>query len=58
MVRIGVIGLGVIGQHHIRRLQQVITGSTVVAVADTDANRSATVAAQFVVPACWPPARN
>jgi myo-inositol 2-dehydrogenase / D-chiro-inositol 1-dehydrogenase len=50
MLRIGVIGVGVIGEDHIRRLQQVITGSTVVAVADTDASRAAAVAAQFQVP--------
>lgn len=50
MLRIGVIGVGVIGEDHIRRLQQVITGSTVVAVADADASRAAAVAAKFGVP--------
>jgi len=44
-VRVGVIGTGMIGQDHIRRITQVITGGTVVAVNDVDAARAAQVAA-------------
>ncbi len=40
-VRIGVIGAGMIGQDHIRRLTQVLAGSSVVAVTDVDADRAA-----------------
>jgi myo-inositol 2-dehydrogenase/D-chiro-inositol 1-dehydrogenase len=44
-VRVGVIGVGVIGQDHIRRITQVLTGGTVVAVNDVDAARAGQVAA-------------
>src|SRR6266567_1377992 len=43
-VRIGVIGVGMIGQDHIRRLTQVLFGAAVVAVTDVDADRSKSVA--------------
>jgi myo-inositol 2-dehydrogenase / D-chiro-inositol 1-dehydrogenase len=39
-VRVGVIGAGVIGADHIRRLSGGLTGAVVVAVADTDAERA------------------
>ena len=37
-LKIGVIGTGMIGQDHIRRLTQVLSGVDVVAVTDIDAN--------------------
>ncbi|MGW7750222.1 Gfo/Idh/MocA family protein [Streptomyces violaceusniger] len=43
-VHIGVIGAGMIGQDHIRRLTEVITGAAVTAVTDIDRARAAEVA--------------
>jgi myo-inositol 2-dehydrogenase / D-chiro-inositol 1-dehydrogenase len=43
-VRVGVIGVGMIGEDHIRRLTQVLSGAGVVAVTDVDADRAAAVA--------------
>src|SRR5262245_968473 len=43
-VRVGVIGVGMIGQDHIRRLTQVLSGASVVAVTDVDPARAQTVA--------------
>ena len=43
-VRVGVIGAGMIGQDHIRRITQVLSGGTVVAVTDVDAARAEQVA--------------
>ncbi|MFC8394215.1 Gfo/Idh/MocA family oxidoreductase [Streptomyces sp. NPDC057238] len=45
-VRVGVIGAGMIGQDHIRRLTDVVTGARVSAVTDIDAARAAEVAAR------------
>lgn len=44
-VKVGVIGVGMIGQDHIRRMSTVLAGGEVVAVADTDAGRAKEVAA-------------
>jgi myo-inositol 2-dehydrogenase / D-chiro-inositol 1-dehydrogenase len=44
-VHVGVIGTGMIGQDHIRRITQVLTGGTVTAVNDVDAERAGQVAA-------------
>jgi myo-inositol 2-dehydrogenase / D-chiro-inositol 1-dehydrogenase len=44
-VRVGVIGVGMIGQDHIRRITQVLCGGAVVAVTDVDATRAEQVAA-------------
>jgi myo-inositol 2-dehydrogenase/D-chiro-inositol 1-dehydrogenase len=46
-VRVGVIGVGMIGQDHIRRISQVITGGAVVAVTDVDASRAGQAAASL-----------
>jgi myo-inositol 2-dehydrogenase / D-chiro-inositol 1-dehydrogenase len=43
-VRVGVIGVGNIGQDHIRRLTRRVAGSQVVAVSDVDASRAEAVA--------------
>ena len=39
-VNVGVIGVGMIGQDHIRRLTTVLAGAKVVAVSDVDAARA------------------
>src|SRR5215467_11231529 len=44
-VRVGVIGVGMIGQDHIRRITQVLTGGSVNAISDVDAARAGQVAA-------------
>lgn len=45
-VRVGVIGAGMIGQDHIRRLTHVVSGARVSAVTDIDADRAAEAAAR------------
>ncbi|MFI1208190.1 Gfo/Idh/MocA family oxidoreductase [Streptomyces sp. NPDC020802] len=45
-VRVGVIGAGMIGQDHIRRLTDVVTAARVTAVTDIDAARAEEVAAR------------
>jgi myo-inositol 2-dehydrogenase/D-chiro-inositol 1-dehydrogenase len=44
VVRIGVIGTGMIGQDHIRRIDEVLSGCVVVAVTDVDAVKAREVA--------------
>jgi len=44
-VRVGVIGTGMIGQDHIRRITEVIPGGRVAAVTDVDLDRAGQVAA-------------
>lgn len=46
-VRVGVIGVGMIGQEHIRRLTHVLSGARVVAVTDVDLDRAKSVAADL-----------
>ena len=43
-LNIGVIGTGMIGQDHIRRLTQVLSGATIAAVTDIDLERAKTAA--------------
>jgi myo-inositol 2-dehydrogenase/D-chiro-inositol 1-dehydrogenase len=43
-LNVGVIGTGVIGQDHIRRLTHVVSGTRVVAVSDVDTGRAQAVA--------------
>jgi myo-inositol 2-dehydrogenase/D-chiro-inositol 1-dehydrogenase len=47
MVKVGVIGTGMIGQDHVRRMTTVLSGVQVTAVADVDAGAAATVAARI-----------
>ena len=44
-INVGIIGVGMIGQDHIRRLTQVVTGAAVVAVTDVNAEGAQKVAA-------------
>lgn len=49
MLRVGVIGCGGMGRDHIRRLTNVITSTTVVAVSDVFEEGGKKVAAQYGV---------
>jgi myo-inositol 2-dehydrogenase / D-chiro-inositol 1-dehydrogenase len=44
-LNVGVIGVGMIGQDHIRRITQVLAGARVSAVTDVDLDRAKTIAA-------------
>lgn len=46
-LRIGVIGTGAIGEDHIRRLTDVITGANVVALSDINLDRAKKIADQY-----------
>jgi myo-inositol 2-dehydrogenase / D-chiro-inositol 1-dehydrogenase len=56
-VRVGVIGTGMIGQDHIRRITEVITGGAVVAVNDVDQARAGQVAADLPGASIYPTAQ-
>ncbi len=49
-VRVGVIGTGMIGADHVRRLTAVVAGAAVTAVTDVHKDRAAAVAERFGVP--------
>jgi myo-inositol 2-dehydrogenase/D-chiro-inositol 1-dehydrogenase len=57
-VRVGVIGTGMIGQDHIRRITHVLSGGTVVAVTDLDAARAGQVAAGLPGVTVYPAAQD
>ena len=53
-VRVGVVGVGLIGEDHVRRLTTVVDGASVTAVTDVDSGRADAVAKQYGVPAVHP----
>jgi myo-inositol 2-dehydrogenase / D-chiro-inositol 1-dehydrogenase len=58
VVRVGVIGTGMIGQDHIRRITHVLSGGVVVAVTDVDAARAHAAAAGLPAAAVHPTGRD
>ena len=48
-VRVGVIGVGLIGEDHVRRLTTVLDDASVIAVTDVDKDRAAAVAERYGV---------
>jgi myo-inositol 2-dehydrogenase/D-chiro-inositol 1-dehydrogenase len=46
-VRVGVIGVGMIGEDHIRRITEVLSGAVVTAVSDIDTARASAIADKF-----------
>jgi myo-inositol 2-dehydrogenase / D-chiro-inositol 1-dehydrogenase len=57
-VRVGVIGTGMIGQDHIRRITQILSGGEIVAVTDVDAARAGQVAAGLPAATVHPTAQD
>jgi myo-inositol 2-dehydrogenase / D-chiro-inositol 1-dehydrogenase len=53
-VRVGVIGTGMIGQDHIRRITRVLSGGEIVAVTDVDAARAGQAAAGLPAATVYP----
>src|SRR5215213_10068977 len=47
MITVGVIGVGMIGQDHIRRITHVVSGARISAVTDVDFDRAKSVAADL-----------
>ena len=57
-VRVGVIGTGMIGQDHIRRITRVLSGGAVVAVTDVDTGRAQQAAARLPGATVYPSGRD
>ena len=53
-VRVGVIGVGLIGEDHVRRLTAVLDDASVTAVTDVDKDRAAAVAERYGVATVHP----
>ena len=53
-VRVGVIGTGMIGADHIRRLTYVLSGARIVAVTDVDQDRAQRQADEVGAPGYTP----